>query len=545
MTTRIVLLMCALAVGAASAFAEPAPIDAAIHIDKTLADCGIQRAIDEAAAAPGGGVVTLPEGTFELRSGLVLKSKVQLVGAGMDKTILMPARRVQRLDVVKQCPTKDDDTIYLKEIPEGLDVGSAVMCAGRYPPSWYGSPRPAYVTAVDREAKTVKLTGPYGLNTMKPGVGYLTFGVSAALEKSIAKGDTEIVLKNASLLKAGDEIAIGQPDNESMKAHAFVKEVKGNTLVLESPTEIDFEAWPEQKKIGNLKYAALIWLVFPAVHGRNVHDAAVRDLTIQGHGFETVRPMITRYTLSGIHIFNGKNIAYERVAVRDWPSDGFSLQTGTTCTVIDCEATGNVGNGFHPGTGLTHTLFERCLAKNNGTGLYFCWHNGFHVMRDCKFIENRGGGITGLGNPGDRNNTIEKCEISRNGGVGIDINGGVISNNVIRDNVIENNSRAAPGKHPGILLGAQVEDARAYTITGNTIRDTQEKPTQFVGIEEKGGKRGKKTTYADENVIKGNTFAGHKTADIIVVGPKTVVEDNGEAKVVRNIEEPKPEPEAK
>lgn len=35
----------------------------------------------------------LPEGTFALRRGLVLKNGVELVGAGMDKTILTPARK--------------------------------------------------------------------------------------------------------------------------------------------------------------------------------------------------------------------------------------------------------------------------------------------------------------------------------------------------------------------------------------------------------------------------------------------------------------------
>jgi len=515
-----------------------AVIDATSYVNRELADCGLQKAIDEAHAKKGG-VVKLPEGTFLLRRGLVLKDGVELVGAGMDKTVLMPARQVLRLNVVKDGP--QSGKVFLKDIPDGLDVGSAVVTCRQYPPSWYGSPRPAFVTAVDRAAETLTISGPYGLSQMKAGRGVLTFGVTAALERSIKKGDTEIVLKNAGLFKPGDELAIGEPGNESMRAHAFVKEVRGNTLVLEAPTRIAFQAWPDKKKIGNKKINALIWALFPMIHGAHVKNAAVSDLTVKGRGFGSIRPMNTRYTLSGIHLFNAVNVKFERVAVRDWPSDGFSLQTGKDCIVVDCEATGCLGNGFHPGTGLKTTVFERCLAARNGTGLYFCWHNKGHVMRQCKFIENRDGGITGLGNPSDRQNVIEECLIARNGAMGIAINGGRKSGNVIRNNTIENNSVRTPGKHAGIELFAKVEDARNYTITGNTIRDTQEKPTQWIGIHEKNGMRRKKVTYADENVVKGNTFSGHKVADVVVSGAKTTVAQPG-ARVMKAEELPQPKP---
>ena len=536
-TKRFPWVLAALAALAASAQAAPIEVDASKVADPALPDCGFQRAIDEAAAAPEGGIVRLPEGVFALRRGLVLKDKVQIVGAGMDKTVLTPARRTLRLEVARPSPDAQGN-VHLADIPEGLEVGSALIGESRYPPSWYGSPRPGFVTAVDREAKTIAVEWPYGANAMKPGQGFLAFGTAAAIEKSVKKGDTEVVLKSASLIRPGDEITLGTPDNESMLAHAFVKDVRGNTLVLESPARCDFEAWPDKEKIGNTKVNALVWLVFPMIHAANVSDAGVRDLTVRGHGFERIHPLNTRYTLSGIHIFNGKNLVFERVAVRDWPADGISLQTGENCRVLRCEATGNIGNGFHPGTGLKNTLFEECLSQGNGAGIYFCWHNNGHVIRNCRILENRGGGVTGLGNPGDRNNTIEKCEIARNGGPGVEINGGQKSGNVIRDNVIENNSRSAPGKHPGIALYASLEDARAYTITGNTIRDTQEVPTQFVGIEEKNGTYRDKPTAADENIIRGNRFSGHRTADIILAGPNTVCEDNGEAKVVKDLPAP-------
>jgi hypothetical protein len=50
--------------------------------------------------------------------------------------------------------------------------------------------------------------------------------------------------------------------------------------------------------------------------------------------------------------------------------------------------------------------------------------------------------------------------------------------------------------------------------------------------------RRKKPTTADENVIKGNRFSGHKVADVVVSGKQTVVE--GDAKVIKAEDLPQP-----
>ena len=521
--------------GHAAAADEPAPdvptIEVASFLDLEKAGCGIQQGIDTAAAR-GGGVVLLPPGTFRLRRGLVIRDNVSLAGAGMEKTILMPERQVRRLDVAADGP--DQNQVTLSEIPDELAVGCAVVSCRSYPPAWYGSPRPAVVTAIDREAKTVTLEAPCGLNKMTVGKGYLTFGVAASLAQDVRKGDTEITLRNASLFRPGDELALGEPPNESLLAHVFVREVRGNTLVLEQPAQVDFECWIENEKIGNKRVNALVWALFPLVHAANVKDCAVRDLTIRGHDMSHVRPTQTRYTLAGIHIFNGTRVTIERVAVRVWPSDGISLQTGSHCRVADCEISGCLGNGLHPGTSLTDTYFERNTSTENGSGLYFCWHNRRHRLVKNQFVKNRGGGITGLGNPGDRENIIEDNYIAENGGAGIEINGGGKSGNAIRGNVIENNSQDNPGKHPGIAIYASVEDAREYTVARNTIRDTQDVPTQHVGIEERNGERRGKRTFADENRIEGNSLSGHKVADIVLRGQSTVCDKNGDALVKRH-----------
>ncbi|NQU19699.1 MAG: right-handed parallel beta-helix repeat-containing protein [Candidatus Nealsonbacteria bacterium] len=517
--------------------ADDCRIDAAEFVDPALPDCGLQRAIDKAAEHRGGEVL-LPAGTFRLRRGLILRDNVRLIGAGIDKTILMPARMVQRLDVAADGP--DGNVVRLDEIPRQLQCGSAVVACRRYPPAWYGDPRPAVVTSIDRRAGSVALEAPYGLKEMKAGEGLLTFGVAAALERSIRKGDREIHLRSAALFRPGDELALGGPPNQSLLGQLFVKEVRGNVLLLEEPAQIDFEGWlPDEKsdektgeKIGNTKVNALVWALFPMLHATGVKDCFVSDLTVRGHDMQQVRPMQTRYTLAGIHIYDGRRIVLQRVAVRQWPSDGISLQAGHHAIVTECIVEDCLRNGLHPGSGLTDSSFRNNRVTGNDVGLYFCWHNRRHVVRDNQFLNNRQGGITGLGNPGDRNNVIECNRIAQNGGPGIAINGGEASGNVIRDNVIEDNSQSEPGKHPGVAIYAALEDARQYTLVGNTIRDTQAEPTQWVGIEERAGAYRGQPTVADGNVIRNNVAVGHKVADVIVTGSSTRCEANDGAKVV-------------
>jgi len=510
--------------------AEGRVVDASSYMDPARADCGFQSAID-LAADQGGGLVRIPAGKHALRRGLVLRSKVTLVGAGMDQTILVPARKTIRLNVAAEGPA--DGRVALEAIPSELGVGSAVVACGEYPPSWYGSPRPACVLSIDKTQRTVVLESPYGLSKLKPGKGCLTFGDSAALASDVRHGDTEIHLRDARLFRPGDELALGEPPNESLLAHAFVRDVRGNTLILESPARIDMPAWPHADKIGNTKVNALVWALFPLVHAANVEDCGVRDLTVQGHGFAEIRPMQTRYTLAGIHIFNATRLVLDRVAVRDWPSDGISLQTGIACRVSRCEVTRCLGNGLHPGTGLKASIFEENQAAENGAGLYFCWHNKGHVLRKNQFVRNRGGGLTGLGNPGDRNILIQENRIADNGGPGVEINGGQRSGTVLRGNTIENNSRSEAGKWPGIALYASVEDAREYIIRANTIRDSQESATQWIGIEERNGMYRDKPTCADENLIEENVFSGHRKADVVLSGPATRCEANGNINIRR------------
>jgi hypothetical protein len=154
-----------------------------------------------------------------------------------------------------------------------------------------------------------------------------------------------------------------------------------------------------------------------------------------------------------------------------------------------------------------------------------------HVLRKNKFVRN-GSGITGLGNPGDRGNLIEDNLFAENRKVALQINGGKKSGNTIRGNTFRDNSAESPGEYPAILLRAQVEDARGYTIEGNVFENTTDTPTQLTAIEEQNGERRGQPTAADDNVIRKNVFRSPENAKVVIVGSSTLVDQPG-ANVVR------------
>ncbi len=525
--------------GIALADANGTVIDAAEYIDMEAPDCGLQAAIDAAFEA-GGGTVNVPEGIYPLRRGLVVKSNVRLVGAGMDKTFLTPARAIVRINLVNGGP--DDEGWYrVDTIPDDLDVGSGLILWRGHLTGHTGYLRPAWVTEVDRERNALKFEAPYGV----PPNLILAFGDSAALAEDVSEGDTEIHLKNASMFKPGDELTLGTPGNDSRLERLFVAEVRDHTLVLESPAKKDFGAFPEDGASFGSALSTPVFAVFPMIHAWEAADAAVTDLTIKGRDWEKIRPANSRFTLGGIHLYQCSQFLIEQVAVRGWHTDGFSLQAGNNLSIIKCEATENLGHGFHPGTGLQNSIFDENLSEDNqSAGLYYCWHNRGHVMRNNRFVRNRAGGITGLGHPGNRNNLIENNLVAENGGPGIHINGGGPSGNIIRGNIVENNSQSEAGRSPGILISAAREDALEYTVEENIIRDTQEVPTQHVGVEERHGERRGGLNRADANIVRNNSYSGHIKADVIVVGKKTVVEEADQIVVVENRHDPQEAEEA-
>jgi hypothetical protein len=103
----------------------------------------LQAALDS-AAVHGGGIVYLPEGTYGLGNGLIVRSGVHVVGAGAGRTVLQPLVRL------------------LGKLEEGAEVYSAVAMVGA---------RNASVTHLTIDFSAAG-THANGVSVMPAGVGY-------------------------------------------------------------------------------------------------------------------------------------------------------------------------------------------------------------------------------------------------------------------------------------------------------------------------------------------------------------------------------------
>jgi len=505
---------------------EAAVVDASKLIDRSLADCGIQKAIDSLPAE--GGTVELPEGRFVLERYLFLKTGTTLRGKGA-RTILAVGEPETRRNVAHDVASGSAE-VPLEGDLTGLRPGMLVYAWRFRVPSWMGYIKHARVKEV--RGQTVVLEEPAKYELLKRNQAQISWGLTTALAAPATKGEKSIQVEHPWLFKPGFALALsGKGD---LWDHHFnvVTAVEGATLTLERPLTVDAPK------------GTLVEHAYCAVTADGQEHIAVESLAIEGWPGDE-KPVVSRFYFSAIHTVRCSHVAIRDVEVRDWQADGISIQAGKDARVERCTALRNRGHGFHSGTGFTDGEWVDLKAiANGGDGFYYCWHDVNVNVRRGVLSENHGHGIGGLGNPGDRQCLVEDNTIEGNGAAGICINGGMASGSVIRDNTIRDNSRAKAGQWPGIALFASAEDARAYTLENNTIESTLEEPTQHVGIEERHGtpvrreveRDGKKvveTRIADENIIRGNKLSGHKTADIMVVGQATSCEANAAANVVR------------
>jgi hypothetical protein len=84
---------------------------------------------------------------------------------------------------------------------------------------------------------------------------------------------------------------------------------------------------------------------------------------------------------------------------------------------------------------------------------------------------------------------------------------------VITGNLLLGNSRAEPGRYPGVRM----HDLSRSLVQGNRCADDQETPTQTLGIVESGD--------SDQNLISGNLCVGMEGA-VIVTGRNSRAEGN-------------------
>jgi parallel beta-helix repeat protein len=492
--------------------------------DPGLADCGIQAAIDEVAST-GGGTVVLPAGRFPLARSLVLRSGVTLAGQG-DTTILAAAVDERRAAVAAGLPP-DAGSIELAGDLSSLVPGRTIIL---WPRGIRSHPKHRAIATVTSVAgSTVTLESPFGSATGDN--AFVAWGLWTTVAAAASAGDRSVRVADPAIFSAGTGIKLTGPGDTWDHHWNHVERIEGDTLHLARPLSVAPAAGSVAQRMHSL------------VTAEGVTNVGIRDLVLEGFP-DKRKPAGGAFYLAALHTHESRTIAVRHVVVRDWHSDAFSFQNGADLVVEDCTATGNFGHGFHPGTGFERAEFVRIRSTGNASdGFYYCWHNHRVDVRDSTLTDNGGHGVGGLGIPGDSENVVEGNRIEGNGLAGVEMRGGGRNHgNTVANNTIRDNSRAAPGRHPGILIAALwAESPSGAIVRGNVIESTRAEPTQWIGIEEvhappRPGKEDRADPEAglvlvDASTIEGNRVAGHKTADIVVRGRSTQATGN-EGRVV-------------
>lgn len=290
-------------------------------------------------------------------------------------------------------------------------------------------------------------------------------------------------LKHARGLRAGDEIYLG--DDECVgwwASHCVVREIQGKVLSLEV-----LHGERKRKFLPARNARVTNW--FPALWLRDLRDVTVESLTIDG-GVRKHRQEECDFVVAAVHSRGSENVRVLNVSVRNWLGDGIGLQAGCEGLVSGCVVENCRGHGYHPGTGITRSIWADNIARGNTRdGFYFCLRVTHSTVRGNVLVGNAGHGIGGLTDP-DGYNVVIGNVCAENGKHGIDADRAI--GNTIQGNVCRNNSRSAPGKFAGIYLAGH----RDCVVTGNTCVDDQRRHTQLRGLTERAA--------AGSNIVRDN-----------------------------------------
>jgi len=455
-------------------------IYASAFLDSSDPAWGFQAAID--ALPEEGGVVVLPEGTFTLRQGLVLRDGVTLRGAG-EKTILERPDHVEtRLTVTAATGA----TFVQVESTKGFTVGDDIAILA------YGQSAVACHTIVKIESGKLYLDSPI------------------AVVGTYAPVATASVVNYFPLVRT-----------------AWYYEAGSTADVVVEDLTLD----------GNLDELSEAWrLASPAlIHLEKAVDGAVRNVTVResngggiyltgGHDNRIENVTIEKVRGHGIlvnveadAVISGATIRQAGYATRGDSGDGILVAGSSDVIVENSLVVGSRRHGLHPGGDLNRGgLWINNVSRNNGdNGFHFCFDN-FDILVTGNVLEDNGRyGVGGLGLGGsfaDMFNTVADNLIRGNAREGILVNGG--SDNAIYRNTVVDNSLRRTGDFSGILL----VNCTFVLVADNTIGTGGSRTTQKFGVSEYG--------TANDNLIVGNDASGNLEGGFYITGITTIVADN-------------------
>jgi parallel beta-helix repeat protein len=270
-------------------------------------------------------------------------------------------------------------------------------------------------------------------------------------------------------LSVGDEIYIGDEATHGWWAsHCIIKEIRGKVLALQI-----LHGDRTHRFLPKRRAFVVNW--FPAIWLRDVRDVTIENLAIDGLVRRHQREKCD-FVVAAVHSRGSRDFRVLNVTVRNWLGDGIGIQGGQGALVRGCIVENCVGHGFHPGTGITQSVWSDNVARGNTRdGLFFCLRVTHSTAIGNVLVGNRGHGIGGLTDP-DAYNAVVGNICAENGKYGIDADRAI--GNTIQGNVCRGNSRAAPRRYAGIYLAGH----RHCVVTGNVCVDDAAEPTQRRGL---------------------------------------------------------------
>ncbi|MBY0396094.1 MAG: right-handed parallel beta-helix repeat-containing protein [Thermoleophilia bacterium] len=283
-------------------------------------------------------------------------------------------------------------------------------------------------------------------------------------------GEQQITVADPAGFVVGGGVAVW--DDNAGGFHTTVARItgrRGNTFAIDQPLMSDCMV------AAHAKAAA----VFPVVSGRDVRNARVEGLVVDGN--KARNSALNGCRGAGIYLYRGFGTTIKNCVVRDYHGDGISFQQSNDVTVVGCTVEGNTDLGLHPGSGSQRPTVKGNVARNNGTdGLFLCWRVR-HGVFEGNTLEGNGRFGISIGHK-DSDNLLQKNVVRRNASNGVFFRNEETPMSPHRNRLVENRIEDN-GREPG-TAGIRVRGAPSGLVfEKNVVRDTRsDSPTQTVGI---------------------------------------------------------------
>ena len=328
-------------------------------------------------------------------------------------------------------------------------------------------PRDADIAGTDNRAlqAAVDYVAGLGGGTVEIGEGVYLMRDSLHLRSHVTVrdgdyGEEQITVRDPEGFTVGASVAVW--DSTAGGFYTTVARItgrKGNTFSIDRPLNADC----------TMRNKAQAATVFPVISGYHLEGARVERITIDGARDKNAP--LNGCRGAGIFFYRAFGSTIEECLVRNYNGDGISFQQSNDVKVLRCRSENNAGLGIHPGSGSQRPVVRECISRGNGgDGLYLCWRVKDGVFESNQLLDNDRFGIS-IGHK-DSDNLLKSNIVRGNARHGVYFRDEALgmegNRNVLEDNVIEDNGRAADSA--GIMIDGYTTGT---VIRGNVIRDTR------------------------------------------------------------------------